>query len=56
MVINANGFTHLSCSQWEDTSFDGTYHKRLVNVVLGNNLSLDVTYGNAQGQCGEIYG
>jgi hypothetical protein len=25
---NANGFTHLSCSQLEDTTFDGTCHKR----------------------------
>jgi hypothetical protein len=38
MVINtnANGFTHLSCSQREDTMFEGTCHKRQVNAVLGN--------------------
>jgi hypothetical protein len=42
MVINANanGFTHLSCSQWEDTTFEGTGHKRQVNVVLGNLVRL----------------
>ena len=26
----------LSCSQWEDTSFDGRGHHRQVNQVLGN--------------------
>jgi hypothetical protein len=33
MVINANtnGITHLSCSQLEDITFDGTCHKRQVN-------------------------
>jgi hypothetical protein len=42
MVINANanGFTHLSCSQWEDTTFEGTCHKRHVNDVLGNLMRL----------------
>jgi hypothetical protein len=42
MVINANAnnFTHLSCSQWDDTMFDGTCHKRQVNVVLGNLIHL----------------
>jgi hypothetical protein len=30
MVINANAnsFTHFSYSQWEDTTFDSTSHKR----------------------------
>jgi hypothetical protein len=28
MVINANCCTHLSCSSWEDTTFNGTCHKR----------------------------
>jgi hypothetical protein len=42
MIINANanGFTNLSCSQWEDTMFDGTCHKKQVNVVLGNLVHL----------------
>jgi hypothetical protein len=42
MVINANAndFTHLSCSQWEDTTFDGTCHKMQVNAVLGNLVRL----------------
>jgi hypothetical protein len=42
MVINANasGFTHLSCSQWEDTMFEGTCHKRQVNSFLGNLVCL----------------
>jgi hypothetical protein len=37
---NANGFTHLSCSQREDTMFDDTWHKRDVNVVLVNLVCL----------------
>jgi hypothetical protein len=30
MVINANanGFTHFPYNQWEDTTFEGTCHKR----------------------------
>jgi hypothetical protein len=38
MVINANAnsCTHFSCSSWEDTTFEGTSHKRQVNAVLGN--------------------
>jgi hypothetical protein len=36
MVINANCCTHLTCSSWEDTTFDGTSNKRQVNGVLGN--------------------
>jgi hypothetical protein len=26
----------LACSSWDDTTFQGTCHKRQVNVVLGN--------------------
>jgi hypothetical protein len=42
MVINANVncCTHLSCTSWEDTTFEGTCHKRQVNVVLGNLMHL----------------
>jgi hypothetical protein len=42
MVINdnANYCTHLSCSSWEDTTFEGTSHKRQVNGVLGNHVCL----------------
>jgi hypothetical protein len=42
MVINANAnsFTYLSCSQWEDTTFGDTCYKRQVNVVLGNLMCL----------------
>jgi hypothetical protein len=42
MIIsaNANSFTNLSCSQWEDTTFEGTGHKRQVNAVLGNLVHL----------------
>jgi hypothetical protein len=42
MIINANAnsFTNLSCSQWEDTTFEGTGHKRQVNAVLGNLVRL----------------
>jgi hypothetical protein len=42
MVINANAncFTHLTCSQWEDIMFEGTCHKRQVNTILGNHLRL----------------
>jgi hypothetical protein len=42
MVINANvnSCTHLSCTSWEDTTFEGTCHKRQVNVVLGNLMHL----------------
>jgi hypothetical protein len=53
MVINAkaNGFTHLSCSQWDDTTFEGTCHKRQVNAILGNLVHLyypgEVTRSNA---------
>jgi hypothetical protein len=38
MVINANDncCTHLSCSSWEDTMFQGTCHQRQVNAVLDN--------------------
>jgi hypothetical protein len=38
MFIHANNncCTHLSCSSWEDTTFQGTGHQRQVNVVLGN--------------------
>jgi hypothetical protein len=32
--------THLSCSQWEDTMFKGTGHKRQVITVLGNLVLL----------------
>jgi hypothetical protein len=42
MVINAkaNGFTHLTCSQWEETMFDSSCNKSQVNVVLGNLMCL----------------
>jgi hypothetical protein len=42
MIIsaNANSFTNLSCSQWEDTTFEGTGHKRQANAVLGNLVRL----------------
>jgi hypothetical protein len=42
MVINANGnsFTHLCCRQWEDTTFEGTSHKRHVNIALGKLVHL----------------
>jgi hypothetical protein len=30
----------LSCSQWDDTSFDGRGHHRHVNQVLGNMYCL----------------
>jgi hypothetical protein len=40
MVINAKCCTHLSCSSWEDTTFDGTCHKRQVNGVLCNLVHL----------------
>jgi hypothetical protein len=33
---NTNYCTHLSCSSWEDTTFQGTSHQRQVNAVLGN--------------------
>jgi hypothetical protein len=38
MVLHANTncSTHLSCSSWEDTTFQGTCHQRQVNDVLGN--------------------
>jgi hypothetical protein len=38
MVIhtNTNCCTHLSCSSWEDTTFQGTSPQRQVNGVLGN--------------------
>jgi hypothetical protein len=29
-------FLFLSCSQWEDTSFDDRGHHKQVNQVLGN--------------------
>jgi hypothetical protein len=42
MVIdaNANYCTHLSCNSWEDTTFEGTCHKRQVNGVLGSLMHL----------------
>jgi hypothetical protein len=40
IVINANCCTHLSCSSWEDTTFDGRSNKRQVNGVLGNLMHL----------------
>jgi hypothetical protein len=52
MVINtnANDFTHLYCSQLEDTTFEGTCHKRQVNAILGNLVHLhypnEVTQSN----------
>jgi hypothetical protein len=38
MVIHANTncCTHLSCSSWEDTTFQGTDPQKQVNGVLGN--------------------
>jgi hypothetical protein len=38
--VNANCCTHLSCSSWNNTTFEGTSHKRQVNVVLGNLVRL----------------
>jgi hypothetical protein len=32
--------SHLSCSQWEDTTFEGTSHKRQINVVFSNLVRL----------------
>jgi hypothetical protein len=38
MVIHANTnyCTHLSCSSWDDSTFQGTSHQRQVNGVLDN--------------------
>jgi hypothetical protein len=33
---NTNYSTHLSCSSWEDTTFQGIGPQRQVNIVLGN--------------------
>jgi hypothetical protein len=42
MVINANAnnFTHLSCSQWANTKFESTSHKRQVKAALGSLMHL----------------
>jgi hypothetical protein len=42
MVINANanGFTHLSYTTFEGTTFKGTGHKRHVNFIFGNLMRL----------------
>jgi hypothetical protein len=45
MVIHANTncCTHLSCSSWEDTMFQGTCHQWQVNGVLGNLVHMHYT-------------
>jgi hypothetical protein len=64
MVVyaNTNCCTHLSCSSWEDTTFQGTCHQRQVNGVLGNlvrmhdneGLVLDILRGRGRSIGGDL--
>jgi hypothetical protein len=71
MLILTVVHIYLACNSWDDTTFQGTCHKRQVNAVLGNivlgtispttcwddyALAPDATYWPAQGQCGATSG